>query len=195
MFNVETERLIISQHRIECLKLLNTWENDPYINAMVNGYPKDKPETLAESREYLEKVMNISIELDRLIDYGIYRKDTNNIIGWGQIADINRDNKSCDLAICIGDIQSRKQGYARETLQSIIEFCFEHLKMNRIACSVFQNNIPSINLFSSLGFVREGVIRQSVLGAKGYLDEYMFGLLHREWNMQKQKSNNKISEI
>ena len=53
--------------------------------------------------------------------------------------------------------------------------------MNRIGVEIYSFNERSIKLFESLGFVREGVIREQVYKKGKFSDEYIYGLLRQEW--------------
>ncbi len=181
MFNIQTERLILKAHRMEELEKLHRWENDPEIEFMVDERPPDRLETIEESRKYLHEVMSISPETDDLIDYGIYLQQDDTLVGWGQIAEIDRYNKKCAVSICIGEKKQRGNGFAGETLKAIIKFCFEILGMNRIGCEIFSNNLISVHVFESLGFKREGIFRQWVLKKGRYEDLYLYGLLREEF--------------
>ena len=181
MFLIETARLMLKPHTLSNLRQLREWENDPEIRLMVSGAPSDEPETLEEAEKYLRDVMDISVENDRLIDYAIHLKKDNTLIGYGQIGGIDRGNRNCLVSICIGEKVRRNRGYRREAMQATVEFCFDTLGMNRIGCGIYAYNHASIRLFRSLGFAKEGVIRQGVRTRRGYDDEYSYGLLREEW--------------
>ena len=74
----------------------------------------------------------------------------------------NFNSTSVSLGIYIEKLY-RRNGYARESLKIIISYCRDNLKLTYIYCSVKNNNIASINLFESMGF-----IRKSILGNTNY---------------------------
>ncbi|MBN2446526.1 MAG: GNAT family N-acetyltransferase [Phycisphaerae bacterium] len=181
MFRIETERLTLAAHQVANVELLNRWENDAETNTLLTGHPREQPEMLAEAEECLREALDIDLESGRIIDCGVYLKPQRRLLGWAQIARIDRRNRSCVLALCIGEPADRGYGYGRDALTGMIEFCFGEIGMNRVGCAVFAFNRPCLNLIESLGFIREGAIRQSVLREDGPVDEYLFGLLKSEW--------------
>ena len=70
-----------------------------------------------------------------------------------------------------------------ENCLNLIQKCFNNIykNMNRIGVEIYSFNERSIKLFESLGFVREGVIREQVYKKGKFSDEYIYGLLRQEW--------------
>jgi ribosomal-protein-alanine N-acetyltransferase len=103
------------------------------------------------------------------------------------IALINRYNCRCELGIGLGWNKANwGKGYATETLQAIIAYCFRELKMNRIGAEIYEFNTRSIRLFERNGFQREGTKRQYIFKDGVFKDEYLYSLLRGEWERQKQ---------
>lgn len=184
MFRLELQRLHLGMHQLKHAALLNTWENDPEIRHLVDDRPEGELETMKATEEYLREVLDISPATARLIDYGIYLRESGQLIGWGQIADIDRYHKRCQLGICLCRKRQRGKGLGREALTGIIDYCFDELEMYRIGCHVYAFNIPAVNLVTSLGFVHEGTTRSCILKHDKYEDELSFGLLRAEWQRQ-----------
>ncbi|MBE50949.1 MAG: hypothetical protein CMP51_04580 [Flavobacteriales bacterium] len=74
----------------------------------------------------------------------------------------NYNSISVSLGIYI-EKSYRKNGFASESLKMLISYCCDNLKLAYIYCSVKDNNIASISLFESMGF-----IQKSVLGNTNY---------------------------
>jgi flavin reductase (DIM6/NTAB) family NADH-FMN oxidoreductase RutF len=104
------------------------------------------------------------------------------MIGYGQIAAIDRHNRRCQLGITIGDKSRWGQGYAREALVTVITYAFEELQLHRIAADAYDFNLRSIRLFEGLGFRREGALRQHVRKREHFADELQYSLLRDEWD-------------
>lgn len=102
-------------------------------------------------------------------------------IGYCMAAFIDRYHRKCKFGITIGDKSQWGKGYAREAITAVLRYLFETLEMNRVQCEIYDFNERSIRLFESLGFVREGVCRQSVLKKGRFADEYVYGMLRSDW--------------
>jgi [ribosomal protein S5]-alanine N-acetyltransferase len=74
-----------------------------------------------------------------------------------------------------------RQGYAREALQAVCSHLFHAAGIRRIEAEVNPDNEASTALLLSLGFVREGLLRQR-WQTKGLThDTAFFGCLASEW--------------
>lgn len=59
--------------------------------------------------------------------------------------------KSVDVGIIVAH-EYRENGYAKEALKLLIEYCFSTLKVDNLCCTISNDNIASINFFTSFGF-------------------------------------------
>lgn len=186
-----TDRLVLKPHTQNNLAWLNSTFNDPnedYFNG--DEPPKSRPETLEETQKILDRILNRPEDAD-IIDYAIHKKDTDQIIGCGMIAHIDSYNKRCDLGISLGWNQDNwGKGYASEALQSVIQFCFTELGLNRIGAEIYEFNTRSIRLFERNGFQREGVKRQFIFKDGRFKDEYIYSLLRE--NKETSENNRKV---
>lgn len=186
MLYIHTERLLLKPHTQDNLAWLNATFNDPgedYFNG--DAPPRQQPETLDETRKILDRILNRPPDAD-IIDYAIHKKTGDELIGYGMIALINRYNRRCELGISLGwNRDNWGRGYASETLQAVIAFCFDELRMNRIGAEIYEFNERSIHLFERNGFQREGTRRQYIFKDGVFKDEYIYGLLREEWERQK----------
>jgi ribosomal-protein-alanine N-acetyltransferase len=182
MLYITTERLVLKPHTQNSLAWLNATFNDPgedYFNG--DTPPKEHPETLEETQKILDRILHRPPDAD-IIDYAIHKKDNDELIGYGMIALINSYNRRCELGISLGwDKSNWGKGYASETLQAIIAYCFRELKMNRIGAEIYEFNIQSIRLFERNGFHRDGTRRQYIFKDGVFKDEHLYSLLRDEW--------------
>ena len=182
MLHVTTERLVLKPHTQNSLVWLNKTFNDPnedYYNG--DSPPKERPETLEETQKLLDRILNRPPGAD-IIDYAVHKKDNDEMIGCGMIALINRYNRRCALGIGLGwKRENWGKGYASETLQAVIAYCFKELGMNRIGAEIYEFNAPSIKLFERNGFQLEGRLRQSIFKDGVFKDELLYSLLREDW--------------
>jgi len=186
MLYLETERLMLKPHTQNSLVWLNTTFNHPnedYFDS--DDPPRQRPETLEETQTLLDRILHRPSDAD-IIDYAIHIKATDELIGCGMIAHINSYNRRCDLGIGLGwNTENWGKGYASETLQAIIAYCFTELGLNRIGAEIYEFNAHSIRLFERNGFRREGILRQYIFKDGVFKDSYLYSLLREDW----QKTN------
>jgi [ribosomal protein S5]-alanine N-acetyltransferase len=182
MLHITTERLVLKPHTQNSLSWLNTTFNNPnedYFDG--DDAPRERPETLDETQKLLDRILNRPLDAD-IIDYAIHKKDNDELIGCGMIAHINRYNRRCDLGIGLGWNKANwGKGYASETLQAIIAYCFRELEMNHIGAEIYEFNAPSIRLFERNGFHRDGIRRQYIFKDGVFKDVYIYSLLKEDW--------------
>ena len=121
------------------------------------------------------------------IRWGIALKGKPNIIGT-----IGFNNFTKKHRANIGyDIQSSywNRGYMTEALQTVIDFGFNELDINRIEAEVMQGNVISEKLLEKLNFKREGILRQWLLWNEQYYDMTMYSLLRTDYHVPKMEYN------
>ena len=69
----------------------------------------------------------------------------------------------------------------RQALTLVLDFGFQQMSLNRVEAVVFRDNVPSCGLLESLGFEREGLLREYECLRGRYEDMFMYSLLRRDW--------------
>jgi [ribosomal protein S5]-alanine N-acetyltransferase len=176
MVTLTSERLVLKPHRAENFERLHAWKNDHEINAM--SADSVKPSSEDESRKTLERWMQ---ESDDIIHLAIHLADSDELIGFLHIALIEPEHRRCKIGIVIGEKQHWGQGHGTEALRRAVDHCFTDMDMNRIGAETYASNPRSLGMLERAGFVREGVLRESVYKDGGFVDEYQYGLLRSDW--------------
>ncbi|MBI2385549.1 MAG: GNAT family N-acetyltransferase [Elusimicrobia bacterium] len=181
MFQLTTDRLILTAHASSDAEKMNRWENDAELLDLSDDQPDDREsESLEATRANIERAMRAPADAG-IIRYAIRKRDSGEFIGYGIIAHVDRYNRRCRLSVVIGEKREWGKGFASEALRAAIDYSFTTLGMNRIGAEIYAVNERSIRLFERLGFKREGAVRESVLKNGVFVDEYVYGLLRREW--------------
>ncbi|WP_246188218.1 GNAT family N-acetyltransferase [Paenibacillus tengchongensis] len=92
-----------------------------------------------------------------------------------QLPGAYRGELGCELApSCWG------QGYMHEALRLVMDFGFGTMGLNRIEALCHPDNLRAEQLFGSLGFRQEGVLRQFRHTPSGFRDVVMHAILQNE---------------
>lgn len=75
----------------------------------------------------------------------------------------------------------RGQGYGKAMLQKAIGFAFGEMNLHRLTAEVYAYNEKSIKLLESLGFMREGLLREAKFHDNKYWDILIMGILKEEY--------------
>jgi RimJ/RimL family protein N-acetyltransferase len=63
----------------------------------------------------------------------------------------------------------------------LVDWLFDHRWLRRLELTTTPDNAGALALAESLGFTREGVLRQRVVERGKEVDIVWFGLLRKEW--------------
>ena len=151
------------------------WRKDEEIQNLVGGHKC----FVSKEKERLW-VLNTITDNSRIV-LGICLKENNKLIGTVNIQDIDWINRSAHVPIQIGDKQYWGGGYASEARILALKFAFEERGMHRIWAVVLEHNIASLKMHERLGFVKEGILRDSVYKNGKFYNQIYLGLLKEDF--------------
>jgi RimJ/RimL family protein N-acetyltransferase len=149
-----------------------SWFNDP---ATFRFLGSKFPQTPASVREYVA-----SVRAPNFICRIVTNDDGAHV---GNIAMYNFHpvHRRMELGIVIGAASSRGRGIGREACRLAIAHAFEHLNVHKITAGAVGDNTPMARVFTSLGFVVEGTLREHYFLGDHYRDYHVFGLLRSQF--------------
>ena len=72
-------------------------------------------------------------------------------------------------------------GIMTNAVTAIVEYGFEHLKLNRIEARSISRNYGSTRVLEKVGFSKEGTLRQHTFRAGEFFDVEVFSFLNTDW--------------
>lgn len=114
-------------------------------------------------------------------DFAICLKHTDEMIGELSIFDINQEDRKAGFRISMKSIALTGKGYGTEAIKIVLRFVFEQLKLNRLQLEVFSHNLRGIRAYEKVGFLKEGVLRQSLYYNDTYSDEFIMAILKSDY--------------
>jgi RimJ/RimL family protein N-acetyltransferase len=122
------------------------------------------------------------------IMFAIIENKKNKLIGACGITNISWTNRTCEISFYIGDRDNwQESNEIKETIRLLCDYAFKELNLNRIWGEVYSNTMENVKLLEELGFVEEGICRQTYYFDGKYYDSYFYGLLKEELNYLVQK--------
>ncbi|MGL5811609.1 MAG: GNAT family N-acetyltransferase, partial [Nocardioides sp.] len=88
--------------------------------------------------------------------------------------------RAADLGYAVRP-EFQRQGVARAAATAMLDFSFHQLGLHRVTANIGPTNAASIRLVRSLGFTREGTIRDHVYTDGAWRDSDSYSLLEHEW--------------
>lgn len=117
-------------------------------------------------------------------DLAIVLRGTGTVVGKLRFFEFNPRNRSCEIGYTTAP-GARGKGYAREGVAVLLGYLFDGLGMNKVHAQTGAFNAASIRLLESLGFTRDGVLREHHLLEGVLHDDYVYSMLAREWRARK----------
>lgn len=154
------------------LELIYYWENDPQVWEVSH--------TLAPFSKF---VLTQYLETQHLDIYAskqlrLVAVDCNKVpVGLIDLFEFDPKNRRAGLGILI-DVNARGKGFAKEALQLMEDYCFNHLDLAQIYANIGTSNKTSLKLFESLGYEKVGVKKHWIKTAKGFEDEALYQKLN-----------------
>lgn len=148
---LETERLILREHRAEDFDAFFAMESDPEVRRFVGGAPR--PYALAK-RRFRERFLGT--RRGRLGLWATALKSTGEYAGYtGVYPYFRAPGRISARDACLGFTLSRAfwgRGLATEAATALVRYGFDELGLDRILGSVEAGNAASIHILEKLGF-------------------------------------------
>lgn len=150
-----------------------------------------------KNRNYLRQWMTwldstrSPLDLEKFIEQGVQDFQNNSglrlwiirqqeIIGIIHLYDLHLLNKRASIGYWISE-EHRGKGFVKKAARTLIQYAFSHLQINRLSIFCATENKASQSIPLSLGFQKEGILRENEWLYDHYVDHVIFGLLKNEW--------------
>lgn len=152
---------------------LNDWEVRQFL---APGMPV--PLNIEDENEWFEARRK---DKDNIV-FAILTRADDQVIGNCGLHRIDLKNRSAVLGIFIGDKGYWGKGYGTDATQTLLQFAFAELGLNRVELEVYAFNPRAIRSYEKAGFVRDGVRRQALYRGGRFHDIYLMSILRQDWN-------------
>lgn len=170
-------RVYLRAFELEDYKTTVIWHRDDEIWNM-SGSTK-----YIVSSEYEKKWVYDAIwDKDKII-FGICLKDSNELIGFVGITDLDWVNRSAYCIETIGAKEHWRKGLATEALLLLLNFAFRERGFNRIWGRVSETNVAARRNLEKCGFKNEGVLRSVYFRDGKYHDFVLISILNNEFDV------------
>jgi ribosomal-protein-serine acetyltransferase len=142
---------------------------------------------LEEWLPFVEHTLDISysrrfvvgyLNSDRIdVTFAIYYQ--NNFAGIIGLKDTDFDNKKTEIGYWLSESFQHK-GIMTLSGNAVINYIFDEMHLNRIQLKAATGNVKSQAVAKRLGFLQEGIERESELHTRGFVDLIVYGLLKAE---------------
>ena len=153
------------------LELLYLWENDPEVWRVSGTLSPISRERLARFIEeqnydlYATRQMRLIIEAEGAI------------VGSIDIFDFDPQHRRFGIGILIYQESDRRNGYAKEAIETVVEYGRNTLNLKQIWANIAADNIASIALFESCGFSKCAHRKEWINRGGEFIDEVEYQLI------------------
>lgn len=125
--------------------------NVPYSRYILHDYIAN-----ASADIYVDKQVRMVVENEK-----------GQLVGVADVVNFCPSHARAEVSIVICR-EHRKKGYARAAIRQIMEYALRTLHLHQLYAVVREDNMPSLNLFSSLGFKSKMVLEDWLFDGKDY---------------------------
>ena len=102
-------------------------------------------------------------------------------VGTVFIKNLDYANSCGEFGIFIGEELARGKGYGKKATEQVLKYGFEVLGLNRIYLNVLADNTSAIKIYEHVGFIQEGIMRESFCRNKESVDVIIMAFLKCSW--------------
>ncbi|MEW6412507.1 MAG: GNAT family protein [Candidatus Zixiibacteriota bacterium] len=138
----------------------------------------ERPIKFRTPAEAAEAFKNQEKSTDRQA-FTIVRKEDKIPVGQITFFNYNPLNRSAELGILI-DPDERKNGHAADAMRVLIKYLFKYRDLNKVHASTAKFNKAAVALLESVGFKKDGALRNHHFYNGEYYDKLVYSMLRFE---------------
>ena len=154
------------------------WNNDAELNYFDSEVPHHKETFGAFKHRFEQMVYKPSPDG---LDFEIYAED-GALIGVVYLANLSEHHRHGLIGVTIGDRAYWGKGYGRESLETMLAFCFGELGLHRVSAETFEYNKAWKKLVEEVGFHKEGEARDYLFRGGRFWTKETYALLEAEYS-------------
>lgn len=160
-------------------KQLIDWIDSPRLLLQWGGAAFSYPLTEKQLENYLK---NANTHGSDTLIYKVVMIETGEVIGHVSLGRIDRVNESARIGkVLIGNQSARGKGIGQQLIKKVLNVAFGELHLHRVSLGVFDFNLPAIACYEKVGFVKEGLLRESRKFNDEYWNLWEMSILEHEW--------------
>lgn len=122
------------------------------------------------------------IESTNTLAFKVIDEESKEVIGHISLGQIDNINKSARIGkVLVGDTKMRGRSIGKHMLKAVLHIAFEELKLHRVTLGVYDFNTSAISCYEKIGFVKEGLLRESKKVGETYWNLWEMSMLEYEW--------------
>ncbi|PEE61852.1 GNAT family N-acetyltransferase [Bacillus thuringiensis] len=129
-----------------------------------------------------EQQLEKYIESANTLVFKVVDEETSDVIGHISLGQIDNINKSARIGkVLVGNTKMRGRSIGKNMMKAVLHIAFDELKLHRVTLGVYDFNISAISCYEKIGFVKEGLLRESKRVGETYWNLWEMSMLEYEW--------------
>jgi [ribosomal protein S5]-alanine N-acetyltransferase len=124
----------------------------------------------------------------------ICRLEDDEPIGRADVFEVDRLNGSAGFGMAIGEHRRRGQGLGTDTVNTILDFCFGQLRLERVWLVTDSVNERAQHMYRKAGMVEEGRLRRAFYQDGLFQDDVRMAILRSDWEALDRKRSWQYTE-
>ena len=168
MLTLQGQHIYLRALEPEDLEFIFKIENDESLWELSNT---QTPYSRFLIKQYLENSHQDIFEAKQL--RLVICESNNKTIGLIDVFDFDFKNKRAGIGVLIQSEDKRNQGYGKEALKLLVDYCFNQLHLHQLYCNVSEDNTVSLALFEGHGFQKIGLKKDWNFNGKKFKNEFI----------------------
>lgn len=133
-----------------------------------------------------EQQLENYIESSNTLAFKVIDEESKKVVGHISLGQIDNINKSARIGkVLVGDTKMRGRSIGKHMMKAVLQVAFEELKLHRVTLGVYDFNTSAILCYEKIGFVKEGLLRESKKVGETYWNLWEMSMLEYEWSDKK----------
>lgn len=129
-----------------------------------------------------EQQLEKYIESANTLAFKVVDEETSDVIGHISLGQIDNINKSARIGkVLVGNTKMRGRSIGKHMMKAVLHIAFYELKLHRVTLGVYDFNTSAISCYEKIGFVKEGLLRESKRVGETYWNLWEMSMLEYEW--------------
>ncbi|MEB9613122.1 GNAT family protein [Bacillus cereus] len=129
-----------------------------------------------------EQQLEKYIESANTLAFKVVDEETSDVIGHISLGKIDNINKSARIGkVLVGNTKMRGRSIGKHMMKAVLHIAFDELKLHRVTLGVYDFNTSAISCYEKIGFVKEGLLRESKRVGETYWNLWEMSMLEYEW--------------
>ncbi|MEF7633321.1 GNAT family N-acetyltransferase [Bacillus cereus group sp. Bce019] len=128
-----------------------------------------------------EQQLEKYIESANTLAFKVVDEETSDVIGHISLGQIDNINKSARIGkVLVGNTKMRGRSIGKHMMKAVLHIAFDELKLHRVTLGVYDFNTSAISCYEKIGFVKEGLLRESKRVGETYWNLWEMSMLEYE---------------